>query len=257
MNAPMQCETFANLEGIRHGFFTRKGGVSDGLYSSLNCGIGSQDEPPLVLENRSRVAARLGGTCDDVLSPYQVHGADALLVDRPWPTDQRPKVDGLVTSTPGLAIGILTADCGPVLFADGTHGVAGAAHAGWKGAIGGVLASTVAVMEAAGAQRPTIHAALGPTISQRSYEVGPEFREAFVDKDAASDRFFTVPPGQSRAHFDLPGFIVSQLKTLGLASVSDLATCTYEDETRFFSFRRATHRNERDYGRQISAILVT
>ncbi len=253
---PITCPVLAAMPNIRHGFFTREGGVSNGLYAGLNCGLGSNDDRDKVVENRTRVTAHLGAAATDVLTLYQVHSADALVVDGPIPRDSRPKADAVVTRVPELAIGVLTADCTPVLFADAKTGVVAAAHAGWKGAIGGVLEATVAAMETLGAARGHITAAIGPTISQRFYEVGPEFEAAFTGKDPAFARFFTTPEG-GRALFDLPGFVGHRLSVLGLAGVVTSAPCTYESESLFFSFRRATHRSEPDYGRQISAIVVT
>ncbi len=256
MPRPILAENLSDLRGVRHGFFTREGGVSEGIYSSLNCGPGSHDDPQAVQQNRARVALHLGANEPEVLTPYQVHSAQALIVDGPLPTGERPRADALVTKAPGLAIGILTADCGPVLLADPQAGVVAAAHAGWRGAKSGILRATLLAMESLGADRSRIHAALGPCINQPSYEVGEDFLDRFIAADAAATRFFTKPAGATRPHFDLPAFIICDLQIQGLASVVSEARCTYTHESTFFSFRRTTHRSEVDYGRQISAILV-
>jgi YfiH family protein len=256
MLSPLEADSLSILPGIRHGFFTRQGGTSRGLYASLNCGAGSKDDPVAVIENRARVARHLGSFEDDVQTIYQVHSADAVVVDRLVDRESLAKGDALVTRTRGLAIGILTADCAPVLFADPEAKVVGAAHAGWRGALGGVLAATIAAMEGLGADRSRIFAALGPSIGPKSYEVGPEFVAAFEAADAGNARFFTIPKGRTRPHFDLPAYVMHRLGQLGLRNVEQHAPCTYENESMFFSFRRATHRNEADYGRQISAIVV-
>ncbi len=249
----------AALCSVRHGFFTREGGVSEGVYGSLNCGFGSGDETHRIVENRRRVALALASgdpAPNDVLTPSQWHSAEVKRIEAPFTTGTRPKVDSLVSTTPGVAIGVLTADCGPVLFADNENGVIAAAHAGWRGAIGGVLEATVREMEATGGRTGSIHAVLGPCISQSCYEVGPEFRDRFLAEDPDSDRFFMVPEDGARPRFDLAGFITGRLELLGLASVTNLGACTYSGKSRFFSFRRATHRSEPDYGRQISAIVL-
>ncbi|MBO9460074.1 peptidoglycan editing factor PgeF [Labrenzia sp. R5_0] len=244
------------LDGIRHGFFTRQGGVSGGIYSSLNIGLGSDDERSSVLENRDRVAGQLGIGADRLVSPYQIHSADVITVSAPFAQDADRKADALVTATPGLAIGIATADCGPLLFADTKAGVIGAAHSGWKGAVTGILQNTVAAMEALGATRTNITAVLGPTISQGAYEVGPEFKERFLQEHPDNTRYFKPSERAEHFMFDLPAFITDKLQALGLGAVADLALCTYADEDRFFSYRRTTHRKEPDYGRQISAIAL-
>ena len=257
-----EAPAIAALPGVRHGFFTREGGVSSGLYASLNVGLGSDDDETDVRENRRRVAAHLGAAfagapLADVATNYQVHGATARIIDRPDPDGQRPKADALVTATPGLAIGALTADCTPVLFADAEAGVVAAAHAGWRGAVTGILEATIEAMESLGARRSRISAAIGPTISQAAYEVGPEFEAQFVAQSSDNARYFTTPAGRDRSHFDLPGFCRDRLAGLGLAAAEDLAICTYADESLFFSYRRGRHRNQSDYGRQISAIVLT
>lgn len=256
MLSPLQADTLSILPGIRHGFFTRQGGVSRGVYSSLNCGPGSQDDAVAVIENRSRVAAHLGSFSDDVQTVYQIHSATALVVDQLTPREDLAKGDAVVTRRRGLAVGVLTADCAPVLFADAEAGVVGAAHAGWRGALGGVLEATVAAMEGLGAERARISAALGPAIGAHSYEVGPEFVAAFEEASADNVRFFTIPEGRKTPHFDLPGYVMARLGKMGLRHAERQSPCTYENESMFFSFRRTTHRKEPDYGRQISAIVV-
>lgn len=256
MLSPLEADSLSILPGIRHGFFTRQGGTSRGIYASLNCGAGSKDNAVSVIENRSRVAQHLGSFGDDVQTIYQNHSAEAHVVDRLIPRDELPKGDALVTKTRGLVIGILTADCAPVLFADAEAGVVGAAHAGWRGALGGILEATVAAMEGIGADRSRIFAALGPSIGPKSYEVGPEFVAAFEAADASNARFFTIPKGRKTPHFDLPGYVMHRLGQLGLRRSERQSPCTYENESMFYSFRRATHRKEPDYGRQISAIVV-
>jgi len=245
------------LDGISHGFFTREGGHSTGLFSSLNCGMGSGDDRAVVTANRARVAARLGVAPECLLSAYQVHSPDAVLVSGPWPDhEERPRVDGLVTRTPGVALGVLTADCGPVLFADPQARVIGAAHAGWKGALTGVTARTLDLMEEQGAERARIVAVIGPTISQAAYEVGPEFPARFTEADPANARYFKPSERAGHAMFDLPAYLAGRLRAEGVGQVIDLSLCTFSDEERFFSYRRATHRNEKDYGRLISAIAL-
>lgn len=245
------------LDGISHGFFTREGGHSTGLFSSLNCGMGSGDDRAVVAGNRARVAARLGVAPECLLSAYQVHSAEAVLVSGPWPDhEERPRVDGLVTRTPGVALGVLTADCGPVLFADSQARVVGAAHAGWKGALTGVTTRTLDLMEEQGADRARIVAVIGPTISRAAYEVGPEFPARFTEADPANARYFTPSARAGHAMFDLPAYLADRLRAEGVGQVIDLSLCTFSDEERFFSYRRATHRNEKDYGRLISAIAL-
>jgi YfiH family protein len=257
MLTPLEADSLSILQGIRHGFFTRQGGISQGLYASLNCGQGSGDNRVSVTENRARVALHLASPEDDVQTLHQVHSATALVVDALVARETLPKADALVTKTRGLAVGVLTADCTPVLFADPEAKVIGAAHAGWRGALAGVLEATVAAMESIGADRKRIHAALGPTIGPKSYEVGPEFEAEFLASDPAYGRFFRRVSGRDRPHFDLPAFVNQSLSRLGIRSVESRAHCTYENESLFFSFRRSQHRQEPDYGRQISAIVVT
>jgi YfiH family protein len=252
----IQAPALASHSGIRHAFFTRQGGVSDGIYASLNGGIGSSDEPAKVQENRGRMAAALGAKHDALISVHQVHSPDAVIVEGPW-RGERPKADAMVTATPGLALGITTADCGPVLFADAEARVIGAAHAGWRGAVTGVLESTIAAMERLGARRATIVAVLGPTISQKAYEVGPDIIKRFAEEAPGHERFFMETERPDHAMFDLPGFIRARLEAAGIGAFTNLGLCTYSDEERFFSYRRTTHRKEPDYGRLISAITLT
>ena len=240
--------------GIRHGFFTRIGGVSEGIYRGLNTGTGSNDDPDRVRENRRRVAEWMGVGPDALLSLHQVHSPDAIVVRAPF-SGERPKADALVTDRPGLALGASAADCGPVLFAEPEARVIGAAHAGWKGAFTGVLESTVAAMEGLGARRERIVAVLGPSISQANYEVGPEFVERFVAADPDNARYFAPSGRAGHALFDLNLYTVDRLARAGVEA-SQLGRCTYAEEELFFSYRRTTHRNEADYGRLISAIVL-
>ncbi len=242
--------------GLAHGFFTRQGGVSTGVYESLNGGVGSQDDPACVAENRARMAQAIGVAPSHLLVPYQIHSADVLQVREPWAPDTRPRCDGLVTDVPGLALGVTGADCGMILFADPKARVVGACHAGWKGAFTGVLEATLSAMEALGARRDQITAVLGPTIGAASYEVGPEFVARFRDVDAAYMRFFAPSPREAHAMFDLPGFIGMRLQKAGVAAFEDLRLDTYADPARFFSYRRTTHLREPDYGRLVSAIAL-
>lgn len=244
------------LDGVAHGFFTRDGGVSDGIYRSLNVGLGSRDAREAVLENRARVARALGVAPDRLAMPYQVHSPDVVVVDEPWPHGEGPHADAVVTARPGVAVAVATADCGPILFADRRGRAVGAAHAGWKGAIGGVIEATVAAMEGLGAARGDIVAVLGPTISAAAYEVGPEFVTRFTDTDAGHARFFRPSERPGHAMFDLPGFIVMRLGAAGVGAAASLDLCTYGDEARFYSYRRTTHRREPDYGRLVSAIAL-
>jgi len=244
------------LDGISHGFFTRRGGHSTGLFDSLNCGMGSGDDKETVLKNRAVVAEKLGVAPACLLSAWQIHSPDAVVVSAPWEGEERPRVDALVTKTPGIGLGVLTADCGPVLFADPRARVIGAAHAGWKGALTGVTARTLDVMEEQGARRADITAVIGPMISQAAYEVGPEFPGRFIEADRNNARFFTASPRAGHYMFDLPGYLAARLRAEGVGPVVNLGLCTFGGEQRFFSYRRATHRNEKDYGRLISAIAL-
>jgi purine-nucleoside/S-methyl-5'-thioadenosine phosphorylase / adenosine deaminase len=256
MLKPVEAAALARLPNIRHGFFTRDGGVSNGLYAGLNCGPGSADVAANVAENRARVARHLGGRHPDVTTVYQVHSGDAVVLSGPVDPNARPKADAIVTSTPGLVIGVLTADCTPVLFADPEAGIVGAAHAGWRGAVGGVLEATVAEMEKLGARRNRIVAAIGPCINQVSYEVGPDFVATLLESCASNEMFLARNNPEERAHFDLPGFVAKRLQDCDLGRVERQSPCTYVNESKFFSFRRSQHRSEGDYGRQISAIVV-
>jgi YfiH family protein len=245
----------AGLPGIRHGFFTREGGVSTGIYRSLNCGIGSDDKREHVLENRARVTAALGVAPEKLATPYQIHSADAVVVTEAWQPGKGPKADAVVTDRPGIALGVGSADCGPTLFADPEAGIIGACHSGWRGALAGVLEATVDAMEKLGAQREKIVAVLGPTISQTNYEVGAELRQKFADADERNLMFFNIGPRPDHYLFDLPGFIISRLERAGVTAQS-AGLCTYAEEARFFSYRRTTHRGEADYGRLLSAIVL-
>lgn len=241
-------------KGIVHGFFTRQGGVSEGIYRGLNIGAGSHDEPHNVAENRRRVAESMGVTPENLLTVYQVHSADVVTVTEPF-QGERPRADAMVTNVPGIALGALSADCGPVLFADMEARIIGAAHAGWRGAIDGVLENTVEAMITLGAERSRIVAVLGPTIGPENYEIGPEFFDQFVARDASYVRYFRPSAKEDHYLFDLWSFILDRLKASGVKADA-VRQCTYADEARFFSYRRATHRNEPDYGRQISAIAI-
>lgn len=244
--------------GVAHAFFTRRGGVSTGLYTGLNVGFGSDDDRAAVAENRRRAMVALAGDgAAPLVTVHQVHGADVVPVETPWPRERNPKADGLVTDRPGIALGILTADCTPILLADPEAGVIGAAHSGWKGAVAGIGAATVAAMEKRGAERGRIRAAIGPTIHQKSYEVGPEFRARFEAEHPESLRFFVDAPAAGKYLFDLPGFVAAHLESLGLAAVdAGRAEDTCPDPHRYFSYRRATKLGEPDYGRQLSAVML-
>ena len=243
------------IPGLRHAFFTREGGVSDGLYASLNGGIGSQDDPGHVAENRRRMAAQMGVPPTHLLTLFQVHSPDVAVATVPWEAAARPQADAIVTRMEGIAIGITTADCGPVLFADPDARVIGAAHAGWKGALSGVLESTIAAMERLGAERGRITAAIGPLIRQPSYEVGAEFVERFVQADPNHAAFFVPAARERHSLFDLAGFIRMRLHNAGVLAVDDLGIDTYAD-ARFYSYRRSVHRKEPDYGRHVHAIAL-
>jgi YfiH family protein len=239
---------------IRHGFFTRRGGVSNGIYAGLNVGVGSKDDQTLVLENRRRVAAWFDLPLEKLATVHQVHSPDVVVVDAAY-SGERPQVDAMVAATPGVVIGVLSADCGPILFADAENGVIGAAHAGWKGALTGVLENTIDAMVSLGAVREKIVAVLGPSIGPDSYEVGPEFVERFLGVDPAYEAFFTPSAKPEHSMFDLPALTLSRLKAAGVTA-DNLGLDTYPDKERFFSYRRTTHDREPDYGRQISAIAL-
>lgn len=245
----------AAVPGIRHAFFTRDGGVSQGIYASLNAGLGSDDDPAHVAENRKRMAEAVGVAPSHFLTAIQVHSPDAVIATKPWDLSARPRADAIVTNVPGLALGASAADCGPILFADASARVIGAAHAGWKGALTGVLESTIETMENLGADRSRIVAAIGPLIRQQSYEVGAEFVARFQEGDASNARFFAPSTRDGHAMFDLAGFIRTRLEQAGILMIDDTAVDTYSDE-RFFSYRRTTHRKEPDYGRHVHAIVL-
>lgn len=245
--------TADSLAPVHHGFFTRRGGASSGVFAGLNCGQGSSDQSEIVAINRARVADAMGVAHEHLVSVHQVHSAKAVTVDGPF--QDKPRADALVTDKPGLALSVLTADCQPVLFADTKSGVIGAAHAGWRGALDGVLEATVDAMCDLGADRSSIHAVIGPSISQRAYEVGPEFFETFLAEDAENARFFAHGHGD-RMLFDLPGFGLHRLRMAGVGDAEWTRHCTYSDPDRFYSYRRATHAKEADYGRLIAAIAL-
>lgn len=242
------------LAGVKHGFFGREGGVSSGTYASLNAGTGSNDDPANVLENRRRIAEAFGIERDHLTGVHQVHSPTAVFIDAPW-TGERPRADALVTTTPNLAISILTADCTPILFADTHAKVIGAAHAGWRGALGGVIENTVRLMKEQGAERGRITAAIGPCIHQSSYEVGPEFEAEFASADPSFARFF-VPGAGDRLHFDLPGFCASRLEAAGVTQIETLPLDTYAESKRLHSHRRSVHEKASDYGRNCSVIML-
>lgn len=246
----------SSVPGIRHAFFTREGGVSSGIYAGLNGGLGSQDEPDKVQENRRRMAAVLEVAPDKLLTLYQIHSPDVVVATEPWQTSVRPKGDAMVTKVPGIALGVTAADCGPVLMVDPKARVIGAAHAGWKGALAGVLESTIDTMEGQGASRGDIIVGLGPMLRQRNYEVGMEFVARFEEADADNARFFSSASRHGHAMFDLPGYLHARLHAAGVLMVDDIDLCTYADEDSFFSYRRSTHRKEVDYGRHIHAIVL-
>ncbi|MEO1638197.1 MAG: peptidoglycan editing factor PgeF [Pseudomonadota bacterium] len=245
--------THPGLAGVQHGFFGRRGGASSGVFQGLNCGYGSSDQHDIVTINRGRVAESLGVAEDALIGVHQIHSAKVITAMAPPVTPA--EADGIVTATKGLALSVLTADCQPVLFADAKAGVIGAAHAGWKGALGGVLGATVDAMEALGATRQDITAIIGPTISQMNYEVGPEFRDGFLANDQTYDRFFRKGRAD-RFQFDLPAFGLHQLDRLGLGNTAWTGHCTYADPGRFYSYRRSVHHKEADYGRLIAAIRL-
>src|ERR1700726_3967563 len=243
------------VPGLRHAFFTREGGISDGIYQSLNGGLGSNDDPAKVAENRRRMAEQIGVSPAHFLSVHQTHSPDVVVASGPWQGPSRPLADAIVTRTEGLAIGASAADCGPILLADPTARVIGAAHAGWKGALTGIVDSTVATMEKLGAERSGIVAAIGPLIRQHSYEVGGEFVERFVEADAENALFFIPSEREGHAMFDLAGFIRMRLENAGVLMIDDIGVDTYSDE-RFYSYRRSVHRKEPDYGRHVHAIVL-
>lgn len=253
----IEAPELSSFAPLRHAFFTRQGGASTGIYAALNGGLGSADDPDRVRQNRALMAEHLAIAAEALLGLHQIHSATVVTVGEPWTIDARPKADAFVTRVPHLGLAIATADCGPVLFADPRARVIGAAHAGWKGALGGVLEATVDAMEGLGAHRADIVAVLGPTIGPDAYEVGPEFVQRFTEAEPGHVRFFRPSPRGGHAMFDLPAYIVARLGAAGIGLVADLGLCTYSDPERFYSYRRTTHRGEPDYGRLISAIALT
>ena len=251
----LESPLLAAIPGLRHAFFTREGGVSGGIYGSLNGGVGSNDDPVMVEENRRRMAEQLGVTPERFLSVWQTHSPDVMVATGPWQGASRPRADAIVTRTAGLAIGATAADCGPVLFVDPGARVIGAAHAGWKGALNGVLESTIAAMEGLGAERSGIVAAIGPLIRQHSYEVGDEFVERFIEADAENGLFFLPAARAGHSMFDLAGYIRMRLENAGVLVIDDTGLDTYSDP-RFFSYRRSVHRGETDYGRHVHSIAL-
>jgi hypothetical protein len=251
----IEAPVLTGTKNVRHGFFTREGGVSGGLYLSLNCGFGSDDEAANVTENRRRVCGTLGVPAEALITPYQVHGTNVVTVERAWPHGDAPQADGLATNVPGIALGILTADCAPVLLADREAGVIGACHAGWRGALDGIIDATLTAMDRLGARRPTIAAAIGPCIARKSYQVGPEFRDRFLAADDGNDRFFTGDD-DGRYRFDLPGFVLDCLTRAGIADACWVGLDTCAEERRLFSYRRSTQNGEPDFGRGLSAIVI-
>jgi len=250
----IKSSAIAEIDGISHGFFTRQGGHSRGIFASLNTGLGADEDNETILKNRQIVADKLGA--EQLVTPYQYHSAVVLAVDEGWDWQSPPKADGLVTRQKGLAIAVNTADCTPVIFADVKGRAVGIAHAGWKGTVGGVLEAVVAAMAELGVEAGDIIAAIGPTISQENYEVGPEFVEQFIADNPDSARFFIPSKRDGHAMFDLPACVEARLQSCDLNQIEDLALCTYGDEEQFFSYRRATHRSEPDYGRQMSGVCL-
>ncbi len=252
----LHAASLSALDGIRHAFFTRDGGVSGGIYASLNSGIGSADDAANVAENRARMARVLGVDADRLITAFQIHSPRVVVADAPWDVETRPKADAIVTRTPGLAIGVSTADCGPLLFADAQARVIGAAHAGWRGAFSGVIEGTIAEMEKLGADRGRIAVALGPLIRKTNYEVSQSFMDQFLRADETYARFFVPAAREGHAMFDLPAFIESRIAQSGISRFEDIGICTYSDPDRFYSYRRSTHRAEPDYGRHVNAIVL-
>ncbi|MSO76287.1 MAG: peptidoglycan editing factor PgeF [Alphaproteobacteria bacterium] len=249
-------DNLGRLASVRHGFFGRAGGLSTGIYASLNCGFGSGDDPALVALNRRRAMAMLDLPGDALATAYQVHGREVARVNQPWEPGAGPRVDAMVTTEPGIALGILTADCAPVLFADPAAGVIAAAHAGWRGAVGGVLEAALGAMVDLGARPDRVVAAVGPCIGPGSYEVGPEFPAPFVAERPDNDRFFAPGRRAGRFQFDLPGYVRHRLAALGLGAVEHVALDTCAEADRFFSYRRACLDGQGDYGRLLSAIVL-
>lgn len=252
----MTGDAFGRLRGIRHEFFTREGGVSSGIFASLNCGLGSGDDIDCVHENRARAASRLDVRAPALLSLHQVHGRDVVTVDSPWHEGARPKADAMVTKRSGIALGILTADCAPVLFADDDAGVIGAAHAGWRGLLAGVIEATLQAMVQLGARAERVAARVGPTIGRDSYEVGPEFPAPFLAADPANARFFRPASRPGHHMFDLSAACVARLAAAGVAAATASTADTCRDAAQYFSYRRSVLTGERDYGRGLSAIVL-
>ncbi|HEY7750046.1 MAG TPA: peptidoglycan editing factor PgeF [Aestuariivirgaceae bacterium] len=252
----IQAPALQQIAKVKHGFFTREGGYSKGLFASLNCGYGSGDDRQTVALNRDLVAARLHVKPDDLLTAYQQHSPTVISVAQSWSPQAAPRADAMVTRQSGIALAALTADCAPVLFAASTGEVVGIAHAGWKGALAGVAEATLSAMESLGVDRRNVVAAIGPTISGAAYEVGTEFHHRFLESDPANSAFFKLGATAGHYMFDLPAYLAARLRRSGLKTIVDLALCTYSDEQRFFSYRRATHRREQQYGRLISAIAI-
>lgn len=253
--AYLSCDIQSTDNNIRHGFFTRRGGVSTGVYASLNCGLGSGDAPENVRQNRGRVAAALG--IETLAGVHQVHGRAVHVIRTGEDALLRPQADGLVTDVPGIGLSVLTADCAPVLFADPKANVIGAAHAGWKGALSGIGDAVIDAMVQLGAQRGAIIAAIGPSISQSAYEVGADFEQNYLSQDPSSASFFAKSASPGKRQFALAAYVAVRLQRAGIGTLKNLDLCTYQDEARFFSFRRTTHRQEKDYGRAISVIALS
>ncbi len=254
---PIHAMELEDLPGIRHGFYTRTGGVSTGIYRGLNCGPGSNDDASAVELNRTRVAISMNVAPENLMSLYQIHSATAIVVTDPWTDNARPQADGMATATPGIALGILTADCAPILFTDPKTQVIGAAHAGWRGAVAGVAEATLDQMEKLGANRADIIAVVGPAISQENYEVGADLRTDVLAESEGNARFFDASDRPDHWRFDLEAYVMHRLKMAGVGTMAGLSECTYADDDRFFSYRRTTHRGEADYGRQISCIALS
>jgi len=254
--SPLQSPTLAPLSGVRHAFYTRRGGVSEGIYDSLNCGLGSGDAREAVIENRRRAMAFLELPEEALATNFQIHSPDVVVVDKVWPRDERPRADAMVTRTPGMALGILTADCAPILFADESARVIGAAHAGWRGAVTGVAEATVAAMAKLGADVRRVRAAIGPCIAQASYEVGPEFPRPFLEQDKGQERFFRPSRRSGHFMFDLAGYLRARLQAIGIAGIEIVPRDTCAEDDAFFSYRRTTLEGGKDYGRGLSAIAL-
>jgi polyphenol oxidase len=256
LTPPLRSDLLSAVVGLRHGFFSRRGGVSDGLYNSLNCGFGSSDNPANVTINRARALIALGAQPGNLVTTYQVHSPIAVCVKRPWNEDKAPEADAMVTDQPGVTLGILTADCAPILLVDETNGVIGAAHSGWRGALTGILEATIEAMTNLGAQPTRIAAAIGPCIGFDSYEVGREFPDPFLAENQADAVYFRDAPRSDHFLFDLAGYVARRMHSAGITSIDHLNCDTFAEEASFFSYRRALHRDEEDYGRLISAISL-